>query len=888
MRRVLFLIFLALAAFIPARAQNHGTVKAIVLDSLDKLPVPYATISILKLSDSSLLSYTVTDKNGAFTLRNLQEEPSRLLISHVGYRGLHINLNFSKHEVIELGKLYLNTKMLSEVTVKGERIPVMIKKDTIEFDAEAFKTRPNALVEDLLKKLPGVQVDRGGQITVNGQGISKIKVNGKTFFANDLTIATRNLEANMVSKVQVYDDRDNDPDHLVPEYEVKKIINLKFKKAFAKGILSTLGAGAGTQGKHVADGFAAKFQDDLQLSARLGNNNLSNTGNFTGNYGGFSTFSFDNGGISQANSGNVDFTEDVSKKLKVHIEYRFSHSINDNNSTSKVQQNITDTIFTTLTDDIRHQRRNNQVFHAENEWKPDSLTIIKYNPDIEYESNNNTSQSSSTKSSTVFPLLDRNISSDHGTSSSFQYQHNLNYYRKLSKKGASITIANSINVHPENTLDFNDNYLTSYVAALPSDTLRRSSKNTNNDISEALNAAYHQPITKKLSADILLIGLHDQNKGELLTYDQDLKTGLYTIFLQNQSSNLIRGLWGESATPQLTYNFSDDILLKAGLTAMTQQIDNHFNSLIPDLNQHFFYLLPSAEFHIKAFTASYSESVQQPSINNLQPITIVYSPLYTFTGNPTLKPTYYNNINFNYRKFNYQSGLNFNLNSRIVIEKNTIVNEQTINAVGANVTTPINRNGRFSAFLNGSFSRNFKKHNKWKFTAITNLSASAGHNFFIVNRQNGYQNTQDIQIQPLFSVEWNDLISLEPSYHIDYAATQYQLVSYPKTNYTKQGAGIASDVSLPKNFRWRISYNYNYNPVMAPGFERSSNLLNFTVTKRIHKDGRSEIGLVCYDLLNQNISSRHYVAANSIYDVQNEVLKRYVLLTYTYHFKKFK
>src|SRR6201999_1494966 len=192
---------------------------------------------------------------------------------------------------------------------------------------------------------------------------------------------------------------------------------------------------------------------------------------------------------------------------------------------------------------------------------------------------------------------------------------------------------NSFSVHPENSLDFNTQELVSYVAALPSDTLRRSAKNTNNDISEALNVAYHYPITKKLSVDIGVIGLHDQNKGDLLTYDEDLKTGLYTIFLSNQSSNLVRSLWGDSTTPQLTYNFTGNISLKAGLTALSQQIGNHFNSYTPDLDQNFFYLFPSSEIHVNNFTLSYSESVQQPSINNLQPVTIVYSPLYTFIGN---------------------------------------------------------------------------------------------------------------------------------------------------------------------------------------------------------------------------------------------------------------
>ncbi|MDR3695232.1 TonB-dependent receptor [Mucilaginibacter sp.] len=886
--RYIFTFLLLTTSLLILKAQNHGTVKATVLDSLTNQPIPLATVSVLELKDSSLVSYTVTDKNGVFTLRNLRQEPSRLLISHVGYQSRHISLKFSSDGFIDLGKVFLNTKMLTEVVVKGERVPVIIKKDTIEFDAEAFKTRPNALVEDLLRKLPGIQVDLNGQITVNGREISKIKVNGKTFFANDPTIATRNLEANMISKVQVYDDHDDDPDHLIPDYQVKKIINLKFKKKFAKGILSTLGVGGGTEDRYAGAGFLAKFQDDMQFSARLGADNLSNTGFFTGNYGGFNTFQFGNGGLNKTNSGNLDFTKDITKKLKLHIEYRFSNTISDNTTHSRTQQNISDTIFNTLTENIQHRRANEQTLHAETEWKPDSLTIVRYVPDMEYSYNNSTSSTGGIKSNTLFPLLNTDTSSSHGSSSSFQYQHSLSYYRKLNKKGASITIGNSVGIHPENSLDFNTDNLISYVAALASDTLRRSAKNTSNDISAGLNVAYHYPITKKLSGDIVLIGLHDQNKGDLLTYDEDLKTGLYTIFLPNQSSNLIRNLWGESVMPQFTYNFTYNISIKAGVTGLGQQIGNHFNSYTNDLNQNFFYTLPSAEVHIKDFTLSYSESVQQPSINNLQPITIVYSPLYTFIGNPELKPTYFNNINFDYRKYNYQTHLNININSHIVIEKNTIVNEQTISPEGANITTPINRNGRFTAYLNGNFSKQFKKRNKWQLMIVSDLSVTAGHNFFIVNGQNGYQNTQNIIFRPQLSLDWNDVVSLQPSYNINYAITKYQLVNYPNTSFTTQGAGMAADVSLPVNFRWRVSYNYNYNPLVAPGFQRSSNLLDLSVSKRIQKDGKGEIGLICYDMLNQNVSTSHYVVANSINDVQNQVLKRYVLLTYTYHFNKFK
>jgi hypothetical protein len=193
-----------------------------------------------------MISYTITDKNGAFAIHNLHDnEPARLLISHAGFESQHITLKYTKAEVLDLGNIHLREKQLAEVNIKGELVPVVIKKDTIEFNAEAFKVRPNAVVQDLLKKLPGVQIDRDGTITVNGKGVSKVKVDGRDFFANDPKIATQNLDADMIAKVQIYDDRENDPDHLTPDNDVKKIINLKFKKEFSKATFGKIVAGAG-------------------------------------------------------------------------------------------------------------------------------------------------------------------------------------------------------------------------------------------------------------------------------------------------------------------------------------------------------------------------------------------------------------------------------------------------------------------------------------------------------------------------------------------------------------------------------------------------------------------------------------------------------------------
>ncbi|WP_295802067.1 outer membrane beta-barrel protein [Mucilaginibacter sp.] len=889
MRKLSLLLLLAIIT-IAAKAQNHGVVKAIILDSVTHEPVQLATVSILKLQDTSLISYTVTDKNGVFALHNLRQQTSRLLISHVGYNGLRINVDFSKGETVDLGKLYLSAKMLQEVVVKGERIPVIMKKDTIEFDAEAFKTRPNALVEDLLKKLPGMQVSVDGHVTVNGKDVSKIKVNGKDFFINDPTIATRNLEAEMISKVQVYDDRENDPDHLQPDYQVKKIINLKFKKEFLKAFLSNMGVGAGTQDRYTASGFFAKYKDDLQIGGSVYSNNLSGT-DFSGltiRMPGLSGFN-GQGGVSKITVGSVSINKNLSKKVTLNINYEFNNHIIDNISASKQQQFIGDTTFLTFSNSKKHDHNNDQHMHTQLEWKPDSVTSLKFEPDLTYGYNSNNNLSNYSNSNTFIPLITTNTTDAHGTSNSFQYQHNINYYHRLNKNGASLTFSNAISIHPENSRDFNVNNLISYVAALQSDTTDRFTKNTNRAISENVSAVYHYPMSKKLSADFIFAGNHNRNAGDLFTYDEDLNTGLYTIFLQNQSSNLIRNQWQQTFLPQLTYNFTDDVSLKLGLGSQLNQISNQFNTYTATtLNQNYFYLLPVVELRLRKFNISYSDDIRQPSISDMQPVTIVYSPIYSFIGNPNLKPSRSHNLGFNYNNYGRESQVSMGISSRFTVETNSIIRENFITADGAKTVRPVNLNGSFNTYLSGYISKRFKKQGNWQLGTSTNVFGAAGHYFFQVNQQNGYQNTRTVTLSQDFEATYGDIFEIRPQYSINPAVTTYQNVDYKSTSYTVQHAGLNFSLFVPQKYTWLIDYTYSYNPLVAPGFRRNSNLLSLALTRRIQKKDRGELKLTCYDLLNQSVNSIHFASGNTINDTQSLLLRRYFMFSYTYHFKDFR
>lgn len=886
--RKLILLPLFILATLAATAQNRGTIKAIILDSVSHQPVPLATISLLKLSDTSLVSYTVTDKNGAFVLHNVKQEPSRLLVSHVGYRGLHLKIDFKNGDWVDLGKLYVSERMLQEVTVKGERVPVVIKKDTIEFDALAFKTPPNAMVIDLLKRLPGIQVDMNQGITVNGKPVSKIRVNGKDYLSNQ-AITINNLPAEVFSKVQVYDDRDNDPDHLVPDYKVNKIINLKFKSNITKGFLTSVGAGGGPQDKYAAAGFASKIDDSGQITFDFDADNLSNTILPVTNYSGFNNIVFGNIGRSSKINGQISVTRE-SKKKKFHLEYRASDNINDNDKGSTTTQKAGDTIFTGVATSLNHSRSNRQLLHIEDEWRPDSNTIIRFQPDAEYQYNTGDGSTTGINYTNFNPLLNKATSTDHNRNTAFNYNHNFSYYHRINKKGASFTLGNAIGYHPNSGVDFNGSNLLSYIATFPSDTLRRLGRSSSNGFFQNFSGAYHLPMNKKFSFDLNAIALHDRNRGELLNYDEDFKAGLYTIYLADQSSDLTRDLFGESLNPVFTYNLGEDMYLRAGLNALGQQINDIFNRGLPNRNRDYLYFFPTAELHIKNFTAGYSASVQQPGISQLQPITIVYSPLYSYSGNPALKPVRVYSLNSNYQLYKYQTGLTVNFYANYTVEKNTIVDKQFINEAGGKLSMPVNGNGRRNFTVSGGFSKRFspqRRDKAWNFSVNENASYSAGQNYFIVNQQQGYQYNTSVNVHTNVFINYKELFSLAPTYSMNYTHTTYKDIDNPDNNYVVHNAALAAYLYFPKNFQSRIEYNYRYTPLAVPGFQRSNSILNFSVSKRIQKKKQGEIGLICYDLLNKNIDQTHIVNLNTITDSQMQIQKRYVLLTYIYHFSKF-
>jgi hypothetical protein len=447
----LILVFLLLFAGF-CHAQTKHAITAKVVDSTDHQPVELATVAIITVRDSALVCYTTTDKQGTFVLRNIRDnEPLRLLITHVGYAPIHVSLQLSQMPVLDLGSLRLSTETMREVTVNGLRVPVVIKKDTIEFNAEAFKVRPNAAVQDLLKKLPGVQVDRDGTITYAGREVSKIRVDGRDFFSDDPKIATRNLDADMISKVQIYDDRENDPDHLLPAFKVGKIINLKFKKRFRKATFGKSTLAVGTHGRYEINGLYNQSLEDMQVTVIGSSNNLGHT-----QFVGTSMADVGTGyGIDRIAGTGININNKFGKKVKLNLSLHLDNTTNSNLQTSNMVQLLNDTTVTHNNTEQIHSSNTERSVSGSLQIAIDSTSNLNYMPLIRFSNRSNTGFRVETIFNNYVPLLSTSNNQQRGASNDKDYHHTLVYYHTFKKKGESFSISNELHFHPTRSKDTN-------------------------------------------------------------------------------------------------------------------------------------------------------------------------------------------------------------------------------------------------------------------------------------------------------------------------------------------------------------------------------------------------------------------------------------------------
>ncbi len=416
----LFLLLISLSTL-----SQRVTIKGVLYDSLAKQPVANATISLLQKKDSSLVSFTMSGDNGRFELNNISNGEYRMMISHVNYHNTYKSFKVDETvKEIDFGRVLMNdlTKVLEEVVVTNDAPPVTLVGDTVQYNAGSFKVQPNANVEDLLKKMPGIKVDKDGTVKAQGEKVNKVLVDGKEFFGNDPKIATKNLPADAIDKVQVYN-RLSDQAQLTgfDDGNSEKTINLKLKKDKKKGYFGKINAGDGTDDRYQGKFNISSFKGARQMSA-IGMANNTNTEaftmmdilNFTGelkrmisgsggnininisndNNSPLSGMAGTNSGINTIWGGGFNYNNIIGNKTDFTSNYFYNRFNPEKESHIQRQYFLPDSSYLYNQDAFSDNVNNNHRLNLTADFQIDSFHSIKVSPSFSYQKTDNKSNSS--------------------------------------------------------------------------------------------------------------------------------------------------------------------------------------------------------------------------------------------------------------------------------------------------------------------------------------------------------------------------------------------------------------------------------------------------------------------------------------------------------------
>ncbi|MCS6795510.1 MAG: outer membrane beta-barrel protein, partial [Raineya sp.] len=468
-----FLFFLVIGATAFAQTKK-GVVRGRIVDAVDKAFAPGATISVQKLPDSTVVGFTISDENGSFEYRNLAEGNYRLIVKLTGSAILKKEFQITPSQwEINLGNLELQPETIQGIEVKGEVAPVEIKQDTVEFNARAFQTKPNATAEDLLKKLPGVEVSKDGTIKAQGETVRKVLVDGKPFFSDDPKIATRNIPKDMIDKVQIIDQLSEQSQLTgVDDGNREKVINITTKKDMKKGTFGRAMAGVGTNDRYEGNLSLNRFNDDQQISFIASANNINSqnftlnnaiqgAGNFRGNFQriaqAFGAANLNNNnGITTVWSAGLNFNDEWGKKWKINGNYFYNNSELVVSQNAKRQNILTDSTFFTFQNNDNTTQTGNHRLNFRIDYEIDSLTLLRVIPNLSVtQVDYNNLSISRTLNSNQNTLLNDANTENISKNNQLNFNNQLLFRRRFKKRGRSfVGNFNFTNTTQEGT-DFN-------------------------------------------------------------------------------------------------------------------------------------------------------------------------------------------------------------------------------------------------------------------------------------------------------------------------------------------------------------------------------------------------------------------------------------------------
>lgn len=917
-----------LFTFINAQSSN---ISGILIDTVNT-PLISATVLLLE-KDSTLLEYTQTEADGSFVFKRIGKGEYLIKSTYLGYIPLTLPVTVMNND-INLGKLKMVeiSTDLYEVVIKAAKAPMTIRGDTIEYDATTFKVPDGSTLEDLLKRLPGVEVQQDGSIKADGKDVTKVTVDGKSFFGGDPKTATKNLPAEGVSKVQVFDNKTDEQKIVGDNTSSKeKAMNITLKEEYKKGGFGKVIAGIGDVNTKELKGNFNRFNEKHQFSLVGVGNNTGRNGlgwedyqgfmgsqswNFAGNTeygfgGGFTRYYYfsegNNDGLENSisnafygGSGRGGFPENLNgganynyehNKKKFAATYFYNFSGNKRTTTSNITNFTND--FTSTIDKVSENEDDLKGHRAEinYEHEIDSFNTIVFNSKF---TDINSSQITKSVSNNVSNRERIETNSDGLNSRTFEGNllSNSLVYRKTFKKKARFFGAN-VSYVKTNVTEDNDinNFLEFYNSSGGLDSTRNVSQENINIADKnayKFNTTYNEPISKSIGASVFFNWSKREQTGNVDVTD---RLG-FEIKNQNPylSRNYVNTIDYNRVGLSLRYS-KDGINITTGLAQQQFNITGNVERVVDDspviIKKEYKTLIPYSSFDIdlsrnSSINVSYAKNVTEPRIEDLLPIIDNRNPLYVIEGNPNLLPTNSNVLSFWFSHAWPADGIRISTSFDYTHMYNQTILDQTINENSSIYVKPVNYEAGSSFFANVYFSFPIIKN---KLKSNIGVNNTINNSFSIVNTI--LNETKTNSIRPRINLDFTptDNFAIYLYSAMSKTTTEYNINTSQNQVIYRKDLNLQCNIGFGKGFYLASSYNHSFFNNETSKISEDIPIINASIYKQFLKGNKGEIRLSVYDALNQSRQFNQSTSAISVSQVSTPSLARYIMLSFTYNIK---
>ena len=904
-----------------------------------------ATVKLYSIADSTFSRNTLTDSTGSFAFSGLSRDSFLVYTSFIGFKEASRGVRLDSADVrIDFQLVPSASSELATVVITANVAPVSQKGDTLQVSANQFKVNPDASAEDLVRKVPGITIENG-QVKAQGENVQKVTIDGRELFGDDATAALRNLPAEVIDKIQIFD-RLSDQAQLTgfDDGNTTKGINIITRANMRNGQFGRVYAGYGTDDRYQAGGNSTILKENRRISL-VANFNNTNQQNFSqqdllgvtsngsqrggggggprggggggprgggggfqggGGFGGFggggNFFVGQQNGINKTNAFGINYSDLWGKKITATGSYFFNNTNNNTNQLSNTQY-FTGTFLNSFDTTLAGSTNTNHRINVRLEYRIDSANTLIVTPNVSFQANNSDRDiSRNAFFNTGYPYTRR---INENTTSSDRTGKNLNnnilFRHSFPKRGRTF----SINLNTSYNDRTGESYVTTFQRSFTSSSFldtasRRFTDQDNNGLNLSTNLNYTEPLSDKSQLQFSYNPSMSKSKSDQETFGYNTAEGKYSSFLDSLSNKFENktvahnaGLsyrWGDRDR-QLSFGveYQNTNLKSDQVFPRTLQVDKTFGNFLPNANLR--YKL-STRSNIRLF---YRSRVNNPSVTQLQNVIDITNAPYFSVGNPALEPQFMNIGSTQYTYTNTAKGLlfvgniflqtanNYISNATFTPTRDSVVNGQLLR-LGDQLTKPVNLDGYTSARANLTFAVPVKliKSNVSIDGAVSYVNTPG-----IINNINNVTKTIIYTAGTGIASNISEYIDFNIRYRANFNEVTNETFPARNDNYFQHSAAVQLNLLSKTGWFFQNDLSNEFYSGLSEGFNQNYTLWNMSVGKKFLSNRKGELKLSVFDLLKQNQSISRNITEAYIEDVQNQVLQQYFMLTFTYNLRNF-